>query len=174
LIINEIKGVAICFGDKKINCVTKDDLNQLSNRLSERGLATGTINQILLTCQTPLKWCYKFDCQVLLTGLQKTLRKLGIDYKGRNISFHSWRHFFCSQSTQKISGEKVAKFSGHLSEAVFKKYADHIESENVRNLAIIARFVLFMRILTKMNLSDAGILIPTLRNTRKAAIVTAR
>jgi len=74
------------------------------------------------------------DGQVLLSGLQKTLGKLGIDYKGRNISFHSWRHFFCSQSTQKLSGEKVAKVSGHLSESVFKKYADHIEVENVREV----------------------------------------
>jgi integrase len=257
------------FGDKKINCVTKDDLNTLSNRLAEKGLATGTINQILLICQTPLRWCYKqgiipvdpsagltkfsiknkkrgvltveearalfythkelwagnkhgfaasllsatcgarqgeclairlsdigektinishsysnldglkcpknsherfvpllpfvrdtlldllkdnphkvddpfvfyssspdrpVDGQVLLSGLQKALGKLGIDYKGRNISFHSWRHFFCSQSTQKISGEKVAKVSGHISEAVFKKYADHIEAENVREV----------------------------------------
>jgi hypothetical protein len=47
------------FGDKKINCVTKDDLNKLSNRLRERGLATSTINQIIMTCQIPLRWCYR-------------------------------------------------------------------------------------------------------------------
>jgi len=256
------------FGDKKINCVTKDDLNKLSKQLAERGLATSTINQILLICQTPLKWCYKqeiipvdpcigltkfsiknkkrgvltveearslfythkelwtdkrafvaslvaastgarqgeclalrrsdigeetiniihsystldglkcpkngesrnvpllpivraalldllkdnpynvddpfvffslspdrpVDSKILLLGLQETLGKLDIDYKSRNITFHSWRHFFCSQSTQKISGEKVAKVSGHLSESVFKKYADHIETENIREV----------------------------------------
>jgi len=256
------------FGDKKINCVTKDDLNKLSIQLKEKGLATSTINQIIMTCQIPLKWCYRqgiipadpcagltkysiknkkrgvltveearmlfytykelwndkrayvanllsattgarqgeclairrsdigeetinishsfsyldglkcpknggarfvpllpfvrdalldllndnphkvddpfvfyslspnrpVDCQVLLTGLQKILEKLGIDYKGRNICYHSHRHFFCSQSTQKLSGEKVAKVSGHLSESVFKKYADHIEVENVREV----------------------------------------
>jgi len=256
------------FGDKKINCVTKEDLNKLSNQLAERGLATSTINQILMTCQIPLKWCYRqgiipvdpsagltkfsiknkkrgvltleearllfdthkelwndkrayvasllsaatgarqgeclalrrsdigeetininhsysyldglkcpkngesrnvpllpvvraalldllqdnphnvddpfvffslspdrpVDRKVLLLGLQETLGKLGIDYKGRSILFHSWRHFFCSQSTQKLSGEKVAKVSGHLSESVFKKYADHIEAENVREV----------------------------------------
>jgi len=256
------------FGDKKINCVTKDDLNKLSNQLAEKGLATSTINLILMICQTPLKWCYRqgiiptdpsagltkfsiknkkrgvltveearmlfythkelwndkrsyvaslvsaatgarqgeclalrrsdigeetinishsysnldglkcpkngesrnvpllpfvrdalldllednphsvedpyvfysystdrpVDGQVLLSGLQKTLGKLGIDYKGRNISFHSWRHFFCSQSTQKISGEKVQKVSGHISVNVFRKYADHIESANLREV----------------------------------------
>ena len=92
------------------------------------------------------------DCKVLLNGLNETIeavnkkylaiaKKLNIekpdfsvDKKGRNITFHSWRHFFCSQSTQKISGEKVAKVIGHLTKAVFDKYADHIEAENVREV----------------------------------------
>jgi integrase len=92
------------------------------------------------------------DNKVLLDGLKETIEavnkkyldaakkakqekpEIAIDQKGRNIAFHSWRHFFCSKSTQKISGEKVAKVSGHLSEAVFKKYADHIEVENVREV----------------------------------------
>jgi len=256
------------FGDKKLNCITKGDLETLTKQLNKRGLATSTINQILLICCTPLKWCFRqeiipvdpslgltkfsiknkkrgvlttdeakaifythkelwsdkrayvasllsattgarqgeclalrrsdigedsiniahnyspidglkcpkngetravpllpiaraalmdllkdnphnvedpfifyslfpnqpVDPKVLLLGLQKTLKKLGVDYKSRNIAFHSWRHFFCSKSTQKISGEKVAKVSGHLSEAVFKKYADHVEIENVREV----------------------------------------
>jgi integrase len=256
------------FGNKKLNCVTTDDLKKLSKQLADRELATSTINQILLICCTPLKWCYKqkiipadpcegltkfsiknkkrgvltleearllfythkelwddkrayvaslisaatgarqgeclalrrsdigedtiniahsyapidglkcpkngetrnipllpiardalldllkdnphnvddpfifyslfpdqpVDSKVLLLGLQETLKKIGVDYKSRNITFHSWRHFFCSKSTQKISGEKVAKVSGHLTMAVFDKYADHIEAENVREV----------------------------------------
>lgn len=47
------------FGDKKLNCVTTDDLKKLSNQLASRGLATSTINQYMLICCTPLKWCYK-------------------------------------------------------------------------------------------------------------------
>jgi len=43
------------FGDKKLNCVTTDDLKKLSNQLADRGLSTSTINQILLVCCTPLK-----------------------------------------------------------------------------------------------------------------------
>ena len=57
---NRIKAVLVpYFGDKKLNCVTTDDLKKLSNQLHDRGLATSTINQILLICQTPLRWCYK-------------------------------------------------------------------------------------------------------------------
>jgi integrase len=72
------------------------------------------------------------DPQIILEGLKDALKKISVDYKSRNICFHSWRHFFCSKITEKIEGEKVAKVSGHLSEAVFKKYADHIETKNIQ------------------------------------------
>jgi integrase len=272
------------FGDKKLNCVTTADLNKLSNQLADRGLSTSTINQILLICCTPLKWCYKqkiipanpsegltkfaitnkergilteaeaaavftidwedkrafvgsllaattgaregeclalrrsdigedtiniahnystidglkcpknghkrivpllpevkaalmdllkdnphndiddpflfyslspdkpCDCRVLLDGFKAAMDavnikyveaaekaklekpEITIDYKGRNIIFHSWRHWFCSKITEKIEGEKVAKVSGHLSTEVFKKYADHIEIKNIKEV----------------------------------------
>jgi integrase len=57
-----------------------------------------------------------------------------IDYKARNITFHSWRHWFCSKITEIVDHEKAAKVSGHLSEAVFKKYADHIEKKNIQEV----------------------------------------
>ena len=74
------------------------------------------------------------DPQIILEGLKDALRKINVDYKSRNIVFHSWRHFFCSKITEKIEGEKVAKVSGHLSEAVFKKYAGHIETKNIQDV----------------------------------------
>ena len=253
------------FGGKRLDCVTTDDLRRLSIQLSERGLATSTINQILLICCTPLKWAFnekiipsnpavgltKFsvtnrergvlteaeaaavfatdwkdkrafvaslvaattgarqgeclalrrsdigadtvniahsyspldglkcpknghrrivpllpevrdalldllsdnphnttdpfvffsllpgkptDPKIVLEGLKETLTKTNVDHKGRNITFHSWRHFFCSKITQIMDGEKVAKVSGHLSESVFKKYASHIEAKNIRDV----------------------------------------
>jgi len=260
------------FKDKKMNCVTTDDLRNLSNQLAERGLSTSTINQILLCACTPLKYAFnhkyiaanpcqgltKFsitnkemgvlteaeaaavftvdwkdkrafvaslvactcgarqgeiialrrsdigedtiniahsystfdglkcpknghkrivpllpevrtalldllsenphvdkdkpvpaydpfifysikpdrpiDPQIVLDGFKDALKKIGIDYKSRNIIFHSWRHFFCSKLTEKMDGEKVAKVSGHISEAVFRKYADHIEQKNIQEV----------------------------------------
>jgi len=74
------------------------------------------------------------DCNVLLDGLREVLEKNGIHWKKRNITFHSWRHWFCSKITQKIEAEKVAKVSGHLSESVFRKYADHIEQKNIQEV----------------------------------------
>jgi len=253
------------FYDKKLNCVTADDLKRLSIQLSGKGLATSTVNQILLVCCTPLKWAFnekiipsnpavgltKFsimnkergilteaeaaevfaakwkdkrafvaslvaattgarqgeclalrrsdigadtiniahsyspldglkcpkngsrrvvpllpevraalldlledsphniadpfifysllpskpvDPKVILRGLTEALARINVDHKGRNITFHSWRHFFCSKITQLIDGEKVAKVSGHLSESVFRKYASHIETKNIRDV----------------------------------------
>jgi integrase len=46
------------FKDKKLNCVTTDDLKLLSNQLADKGLSTSTINQVLLICCTPLKWAF--------------------------------------------------------------------------------------------------------------------
>jgi len=92
------------------------------------------------------------DQKVLVKGLEKAIEKANalareaagkeggaepeifIDRKARNIVFHSWRHFFCSKITEAIEGEKAAKVSGHLSDSVFKKYADHIEAKNVKEV----------------------------------------
>jgi integrase len=258
------------FGDKKLNLITTDDLKKLSNQLADRGLATSTINQILLCACTPLKYAFnqkyiasnpcqgltKFsitnkergilteeeaaaifavdwtdrrafvaslvaattgarqgeclalrrsdigedtiniahsyssmdglkcpknghkrvvpllpevraalldllndnphagiddpfiffslqpdkpcDPKFILEGLKEALQKINVDFKGRNITYHSWRHFFCSKITEKIDGEKVAKVSGHLSESVFKKYADHIEEKNIKDVGTAA------------------------------------
>ena len=253
------------FGDRKLNCVTTDDLRKLSNQLSQKGLAVSTINQTLLVCCTPLKWAYNekiipsnpvvgltrfamsfkergilteseaaavfsvkwkdkrafvaslvaattgarqgeclalrksdigdntlnidhsysildglkcpknghkrvvpllpevktalldllrdnphniddpfifysslqdkpIDTCVILGGLKKALETINIDYKSRNICFHSWRHFFCSKMTQLLDGGKVAKVSGHISESVFRRYADHIEAKNIQEV----------------------------------------
>jgi hypothetical protein len=37
--------------------------------------------------------------------------------------------------TDVLDGEKIAKVSGHLSESVFKKYADHIETKNIAEVS---------------------------------------
>ena len=272
------------FGDKKLNCITTDDLRNLTRQLADRGLATSTINQITLCARTSLKWAFeqkiipenpciglrKYSVvnkergvfteteatavfavdwkdlrafaaslvaattgarhgevlalrqsdigettlniahnysqldglklpkngkpryapllpqvravlldlmhdnphtdvsdpyifyslkpdrpvgeRMVLKGLREAIEtvneqykaaaiqakldkpEIAIDWKARNIDFHSWRHWFISKITEIIDGEKVAKVSGHLTEAVFKKYADHIEAKNVHEV----------------------------------------
>jgi integrase len=253
------------FNDKKLNCITTDDLKRLSHQLADMALATSTINQIMLVCCTPLKWAFnekiipenpvtaltrfsvsnkergilteaeaeavfslpwknkkafvasllaattgirqgeclalrrsdigettlniahsyssidRLKCpknghkrivpllpeirtalldllednphnvdnpfiffsarpdrpitsRIILTGLKNAMEKMNIDHKGRNITFHSWRHWFCSKITGVIDSEKVARVSGHLSQNVLKKYADHIETKNIQEV----------------------------------------
>ena len=71
------------FGDKKLNCVTSDDLKKLSIQLAERGLATSTINQIILVCCTPLKWCYKHE--IIPADPCKGLTRFSVTNKERGI-----------------------------------------------------------------------------------------
>jgi integrase len=277
------KDIKPFFGEKKLNCVTTDDLKKLTNQLAGRGLSTSTINQALLICCTPLKWAFtekiiasnpavgltKFsitnkerdilteaeakavfavewkdkrayvaslvsattgarqgeclalrrsdigkdtlniahsyspidglkcpknghkrvvpllpevraalldllkdnpydiadpfiffslfadrpvDPKVILNGFKKAMDtvnaesieaakktkqekpEIAIDYKNRNITFHSWRHWFCSKITEVIDHDKAAKVSGHLSVGVFRKYADHTETKNIKEV----------------------------------------
>jgi integrase len=71
------------FNDKKLNCVTTEDLRTLSNRLAGLGLATATINQVMLTAVTPLKWAYNqkiipLNPAVGLTRFSVTNKKRGV------------------------------------------------------------------------------------------------
>jgi integrase len=93
------------------------------------------------------------DPIVVLRGLHRAIDTLNaerkakdpeaeaIDWKGRGIVFHSWRHYFCSRMTDVLEGEKVAKVSDHLSESVFRKYADHIEARNIAEVTDAAAHV---------------------------------
>ena len=271
------------FGDKKLNCVTTDDLKKLTKLLAARGLATSTRNQILLVAKTPLKWAYeqkiisenpclgldKFkienkergilteaeakavfsvnwkdkrafvatlvaattgarqgeclalrqsdigedtltiahsyspldglkcpknghkrivpllpevraalldllkdnphntpdpfifysllpdhpvDPKVILKGFKKAMDtvnaeyraaaekaklekpEIQIDYKSRNIIFHSWRHWFCTIADSEADMKKVKKVSGHLSDDVFKRYSTHIDEKDIKEV----------------------------------------
>ena len=282
--MNRVKSVLIpFFGDKKLNCITTDDLKKLSRQLSDRRLATSTINQITLCARTPLKWAYEqkiipenpcigltsfsitnekrgilnkaevkavfaadwkdkgafvasllaattgarlgeiralrrsdigeatlniaksysaFDglkcpknsekrfvhlipvtkdalldllkdnphdtadpfifystlpdkpCDglILLNGFKNAMDSVNavymeaakkekldkpgiqIDYKARNVVFHSWRHFFCTLADNEIDAKKVKKVSGHLSDDVFKHYSSHTDENDVREV----------------------------------------
>jgi hypothetical protein len=71
------------FGDKKLNCITTDDLKELSNHLAAKKLATSTINQTLLICCTPLKWA--FNQKIIPSNPVIGLTKFSITNKERGI-----------------------------------------------------------------------------------------
>jgi hypothetical protein len=77
------KDIKPFFEDKKLNCVTTEDLEKLSNQLADRGLATSTINQTLLICCTPLKWAY--NKKIIPLNPAVGLTKFSITNKERGI-----------------------------------------------------------------------------------------
>ena len=77
------KDIKPFFGEKKLNCVTTDDLKKLTNQLAARGLSTSTINQALLICCTPLKWA--FTEKIIASNPAVGLTKFSITNKERGV-----------------------------------------------------------------------------------------
>lgn len=71
---------------------------------------------------------------VFLDNLKNVLELYGIDWQGRNIGFHSWRHFLNTQLlSHGISGEKTREITGHATEAMTQRYK-HFELEDYREV----------------------------------------
>ena len=77
------KDIKPFFGDKKLNCVTTDDLKKLSIQLADRGLSTSTINQTVLICSTALKWA--FNEKIILSNPVIGLTRFSVTTKERGI-----------------------------------------------------------------------------------------
>jgi integrase len=88
----------------------------------------------------------KLNEKFLLTGLYENLAALNIDYKTRRICFHSWRHFYASNITDRVEAGKVKKITGHLSTAMLEYYANH-ETESSITDAFNAGKTLFKKLI---------------------------
>jgi integrase len=71
------------FRDKKLNCVTTEDLKNLSNDLDGRGLSTSSINQIVLVAVTPLKWA--FNEKIIPANPAAGLTRFSVTNKERGV-----------------------------------------------------------------------------------------
>ncbi|MDR0403964.1 MAG: integrase, partial [Treponema sp.] len=81
---NRLRSILVpFFADKKLNCVTTEDLKQLSNRLADRGLSTSSINQIMLVAVTPLKWA--FNEKIIPANPAIGLTRFSITNKERGV-----------------------------------------------------------------------------------------
>jgi integrase len=87
---------------------------------------------------------------MLIRGLHEAIEKLNeqyenenrkaerIDQKGRNIVFHSWRHYYSARMLDEAEAEEIMRTTGHKTKAVFDDYADHIEAENLEKMGKVA------------------------------------
>jgi len=67
--------------------------------------------------------------------LRKALKEIGYENPDE-ISFYSWRHFFCSRMLDYISDKRIVMaLSGHKTEAMLNHYGKHLEDDRVVSLA---------------------------------------
>ena len=67
--------------------------------------------------------------------LRRALESIGYE-NPKEISFYSWRHFFCSRMMDYITDKRIVMaLSGHKTEAMLNHYAKHLEDDRVVTLA---------------------------------------
>jgi integrase len=55
-------------------------------------------------------------------------------WRGRNVTFHSWRHFFAARMSDKVEARELMLATGHKTRSVFEHYADHALEENLASV----------------------------------------
>ena len=74
------------------------------------------------------------DNKTILVELYRALKKAGIaDRRDRNITFHSWRHFFNSLMRTRIPDSKIQKVTGHRTLAMTDHYT-HFQLDDFKDV----------------------------------------
>jgi len=75
-----------------------------------------------------------------VTGaLYKALEKIGIgeeERQKRNITFHSWRHFFNSTMRSRVPDSKLKLLTGHRSQEMTERYT-HFNVKDYQDVKMI-------------------------------------
>ena len=83
----------------------------------------------------------RYDGVFMLAALHKELAAMGIDWRGRSVCFHSWRHFYAARMADIEAADKVSRITGHKSRAVFDAYADHVTEAAIADMGKAAAAV---------------------------------
>jgi integrase len=83
----------------------------------------------------------RYDGGFMLDALHRELENMSIDWKGRNIVFHGWRHFYAARMADIEAADKVSRITGHKSRAVFDAYADHVTEAAITDMGKAAAVV---------------------------------
>lgn len=77
--------------------------------------------------------------KVVTAGLYDALEKMGIspeERKLRNVSFHSWRHFYNSVLRGRVSDAKLRRLTGHSTAEMTERYS-HFKADDFRDVLAI-------------------------------------
>jgi integrase len=83
----------------------------------------------------------RYDGVFMLAALHAELDAMGVDWRGRNIVFHGWRHFYVARMTDIEAADKVSRITWHKSRAVFDAYANHVTEAAIMDMGKAAAAV---------------------------------
>jgi len=83
----------------------------------------------------------RYDGVFMLNALHKELSAMGIDWRGRNICYHSHRHFYAARMADIEAADKVSRITGHRNRAIFDAYADHVTEAAILDMGKAAAVV---------------------------------
>lgn len=61
----------------------------------------------------------------------RVIKAAAREWKERNLTFHSWRHFYASRLADTVDARKAMLATGHASSAMFEHYAAHARAEDL-------------------------------------------
>jgi integrase len=100
--------------------------------LKENPTAESGDQFIFFSDVTPDKPCTDW---IFTLYFKKAVKSAGIDITGRNISFHSLRHFAITAWADKAGIRKAQKAAGHKTLAQTEAYADHVFEKEIADMS---------------------------------------
>lgn len=105
---------------------TRDYFQSILNctqQTANRYLRNYQAGQYLKSSTIPESAFFPIDCNIITKGLYSALERIGIDYKSRRISYHSFRFFLNSLLIAgKVPLLQVQSMTGHLTDAMSAHY----------------------------------------------------
>jgi len=110
-------------GEKRIVPLLPQVRNMLIQLLQESPYKDKENPFIFYSDENPDKPCCSY---IFLHYFRLACKSIFISLENRKLDFHSFRHLFATRMAERIEGNKVAKITGHKSEAAAKIYQNHI------------------------------------------------
>lgn len=99
---------------------------------------------------------HPMDIKKLLTSLQQQLRIIGFSEKeSKEYCFHSWRHFYTANMSDKINQRALQSQTGHKTTIMLEHYSNHQLESDAKNIGN-AQIEMFGNIVNKFSQGYEG------------------
>jgi integrase len=134
-------------GEERRGVLLPEIRTLLFELLAENPATGGSGQFIFFSDITPEKPCSDY---MLTLYFKKAIENAKIDISGRNISFHSLRHYSLTTWVNKTGDiRKAQKAAGHKTLAQTEAYADHIHEKEIADMSEESANILNLPVLKK-------------------------